>query len=309
MNHHIVACGRKVDIGAPVVLWNEDGGFSCPNRRGRKTCTHHDPILNDQPTLPDSAYNILDPDEAYEELKSKVHQFVLHYDVCYSSYHCHQLMKDSTYKGSQFYLDLDGTIYQTCDLYWKTNTGPADDRVGNERAVHVEMSNLSWEARAKDSEMYKSEKDLYQKKNGTWQLDLPQIYRDKIRTPNFKPVPSRAFGERGYFSRRVNGHVVRMWDFTEEQYQALIRLCVGLNHLLPNIKPRVPFDKNNNRVPLDRIKNYSTFSGILGHAHVQHGTQDGIGTKYDPGSAFNWSRLRRALQNPQQYNITGPHQG
>ena len=119
-----------------------------------------------------SAYNILDSDEAYEELKSKVHQFVLHYDVCYSSYHCHQVMKDSTYKGSQFYLDLDGTIYQTCDLYWKTNTGPADDRVGNERAVHVEMSNLSWEARAKDSELYKVEKDLYRKKNGKWQLKI-----------------------------------------------------------------------------------------------------------------------------------------
>ena len=58
-------------------------------------------------------------------------------------------------------MDLDGTLYQTCDLYWKTNTAPADDRQGNERAVHVEIANLSWEALAKDSEWLPSNKDKY----------------------------------------------------------------------------------------------------------------------------------------------------
>ena len=50
---------------------------------------------------------------------------ILHYDACYSSHHCHQVLKASDFKGSHFYLDLDGTLYQTCDLYWKTNTAPA----------------------------------------------------------------------------------------------------------------------------------------------------------------------------------------
>ena len=78
-------------------------------------------------------------------------------------------MQDSSFKGSQFYLDLDGTLYQTCDLYWKTNTGPADDRIGNERSVHVEMANLSWEARKEESTLYKVKQDQYQKIDGQWQ--------------------------------------------------------------------------------------------------------------------------------------------
>jgi len=90
-----------------------------------------------------------------------------------------------------------------------------------------------------------------------------------------------------------------MWDFTEEQYQALTRLCIGVNKLLPRIKLRVPYDKKSKRTPLSRIKNFSTFSGILGHAHVQGGVPGVAGKKFDPGSAFNWGRLRRAFQTKQ----------
>ena len=86
-----------------------------------------------------------------------------------------------------------------------------------------------------------------------------------------------------------------MWDFTNEQYRALINLCFGLNKLLPKIRLQVPYDKTKRRTPLDRINNYSTFEGILGHAHVQKGEKDDISCKYDPGSAFNWPHLRRSL--------------
>ena len=292
MNQNIVSCGHKINIGTPVVLWDE--GFACPNKRGRSTCTHHDPKLNDAPSRKDSAYKILKSESAYQELTQQVHQFVLHYDACYSSYHCHQLMTESSFKGSHFYLDLDGTLYQTCDLYWKTNTAPADDRQGNERAVHVEMANLSWEALAKDSECLPSNKDKYRKKRGGWVLDLPKDYHEKIQTAGFQATSSRTYGTRGYFSKKVNGRVVRMWDFTEEQYQALIKLCIGINQLLPRVKLQVPYDKNSGRHPLDRLKNYSKFSGILGHAHVQKGA-NGLECKYDPGSAFNWARLKKVF--------------
>ncbi len=292
MNQKIVACGKKIDIGTRVVLWNE--GFTCPNKRGRSTCSHHDPKLNDAPSRKDSAYKILNPESAYTELTQRVHQFVLHYDACYSSRHCHQLMQESPFKGSHFYLDLDGTLYQTCDLYWKTNTAPADDRQGNERAIHVEMANLASEALARDSGWLPSDQDKYLNKKGQWFLKLPSAYSKKILTPGFQPTPSRAYGNRGYFSKKINGRVIRMWDFTEEQYQALMLLCIGVNQLLPNIKLQVPYDKKNSRHPLDRIKNYAKFSGILGHAHVQKG-ENGVACKYDPGSAFNWPRLREAF--------------
>ncbi|MCH8311989.1 MAG: N-acetylmuramoyl-L-alanine amidase [Nitrospinae bacterium] len=294
-NQSIIACGQSVDIGAPVVLWNDKGGFNCPNKRGRENCSQHDPVLDDQPTQPDAAYQILDPKVAYQELKKTVYQLILHYDVCYCSWQCHQIMKDSTFKGSQFYLDLDGTIYQTCDLYWKTNTGPSDDRIGNTRSVHVEMANLSWEALKEESDLYKVTKDQYRKINGQWQLILPQTYRDKLRTRDFKVIPARSHKQRGYFSRRINGAMVRMWDFTEEQYQSVIKLCRGIHRLLPKVKLRIPCDTKTHRIPLDRIRNFSRFAGVMGHCHIQQGTSDDLRPKYDPGSAFNWSRLRKAF--------------
>jgi N-acetyl-anhydromuramyl-L-alanine amidase AmpD len=295
MNRSIVPCEKKIDIGRRVILWNERGGFRCPNPRGRAACRQHDPALNDRPTRPFADYRIHDPARALPELERAVHQLILHYDACYTSYHCHQLMKASDFKGSHFYLDLDGTLYQTLDMYWKTNTAPADDRQGNERAVHVEMANLSWEARVDESTLYHIERDQYQLKNGRWALCLPEKYRERLHAPNYQPVPARVHRQRGYFSRRVNGRVVRMWDFTEEQYQTLFALVRGLGRLLPGIAPRVPFDPETRRTPLNRITDFTSFRGILGHAHVQGGTPGGPEVKYDPGSAFDWTRLRKAL--------------
>jgi N-acetylmuramoyl-L-alanine amidase len=289
----IIICGKKFHVGSTVVLWNDKGGLTCPNKRGRQKCSSHDPILNDQPTRAESKYKFREPEMAYEKLKKSVHQFILHYDVCYTSHHCHEVIKDSGFKGSHFYLDLDGTIYQTCDLYWKTNTAPGDDGIGNERAVHIEMANLSWQALADESSLYHVPNDLYKKTRKGWELNLPSKYQSKIRTPNFKPIAARAYGDRGYFSRRINGRMVKMWDFTEEQYQALIKLCVAINEGLPRIKLKTPFDKKSHRTPLGKIKNSSTFEGILGHAHTQSGSVEGIKRKYDPGSAFDWGRLRR----------------
>lgn len=290
MNQNIIACGQKLDIGTRVVLWSNKEGFACPNPRGRLNCTQHDPSLNDAPSQNFKNYKIINSETAYGELTKNVHQLVLHYDVCYTSSHCHQIMKESTFKGSHFYLDLDGTLFQTCDLYWKTNTAPADDKKGNERAVHVEISNLSWEALAKQSEYYPSRKDKYIKTGTGWKLVLP----DKYKTNPFSPMPARTFGDRGYFSKKINGKIVRMWDFTEEQYQSLEKLCIGLNKLLPAIKLKVPFDKETGRHPLDRLKNFARFTGVLGHCHVQNGST-GLECKYDPGSAFNWARLHRAF--------------
>lgn len=295
MSQSIVACGVKEDIGVPVILWDQPGGYTCPNKRGRAGLPHHDPELDDAPTKPEARYRIREPRAAYEELKKTAYQFILHYDVCYCAYHCHQVLKASSFKGCHFYLDLDGTVYQTCDLYWKTNTAPADDNLGNLRSVHVEISNLAWEALAAESEFYRVPHDQYEKINRRWRLILPERYRSKIRTAGFEPQPARAYGKRGYFSRRINGKIVRMWDFTEEQYQSLIRLCIGVNRLLPRIKLQVPYDARLRRAPLDRLGNFSSFSGILGHAHVQQGVAGGIAKKYDPGSAFDWPRLRRAF--------------
>ena len=294
MNQSIVVCQKTVNINSPVILWNAKEGLVCPNRRGRSACSQHNPALNNAPPKSSSEYSISNLDKAYNELKNSVYQLIIHYDACYSSHHCHQIITESTFKGSHFYLDLDGTLYQTCDLYWKTNTAPADDRNGNERAIHIEMSNLSWEALKSESDFHKVLSDQYQQKKDRWELSLSKHWKKQLRTPGFRAYASRGYGKRGYFSRRINGKIVRMWDFTNEQYKALISLCFGINKLLPKIHLQVPYDEIKNRTPLDRISNYSTFKGVLGHAHVQKG-ENGISCKYDPGSAFNWPRLRLAF--------------
>ena len=295
MNQSIVTCQKTININSPVVLWNTETGLTCPNRRGRSACTQHNPILNNKPPELSSEYSISNLDKAYGELKKSVYQLIIHYDACYSSHHCHKIMTESSFKGSHFYLDLDGTIYQTCDLYWKTNTAPADDRNGNERAIHVEISNLSSEALKSESNWHKVPSDQYRKKKDRWELSLSDQWKKQLRTPDFRAYAARGYGKRGYFSRRINGKIIRMWDFTDQQYRALISLCFGLNKLLPKIRLRVPYDKKKNCTPLDRIYNYSTFEGILGHAHVQRGEVDGVSCKHDPGSAFNWPRLRKAF--------------
>ena len=304
MNQNIIACEQTVDIGTRVVGWSEKQGFLCPNPRGRKNCSQHNLPLNDAPSQEYKSYKIKNSQTAYRELTKNVHQLVLHYDVCYTSYHCHQLMKESPFKGSHFYLDIDGTIFQTCDLYWKTNTAPADDRKGNERAIHIEISNLSWEALATESEYYPTKKDKYKKAGKDWKLVLPGEYKAKILKNPFNAVPDRTYGDRGYFSKKINGKIVRMWDFTEQQYESLVKLCIGLNKLLPAIKLRVPFDKKTGRHPLDRLKNYSRFAGVLGHCHVQNGST-GLECKYDPGSAFNWARLHQAFNKVKLKNKPG----
>ncbi len=296
LNTSIVACGFETDIETRVLRWNEPEGLTCPNRRGRKALSHHNKKLNDAPTRASGEYKFNNPEAAYEELKKNIYQFILHYDVCYTSRHCHEILEDSAFKGSHFYLDLDGTLYQTCDLYWKTNTAPADDRLGNERAIHVEMANLSWQALSAESSLYKLKQDAYQATdNEGWKLRLPASRRKQLLQPNFVPVTARAYGNRGYFSRKINGRTVRMWDYTEAQYQTLIRLCFGINRLLPRIRLKVPVHSKSGRTPLNRLKNFARFEGILGHAHVQAGTTEGVTCKYDPGSAFDWGRLRRAF--------------
>ena len=43
----------------------------------------------------DSRYRIRNADKAYADLTRTVYQAVLHYDVCFTSWHCHQMLAES----------------------------------------------------------------------------------------------------------------------------------------------------------------------------------------------------------------------
>ena len=96
-----------------------------------------------------------------------------------------------------------------------------------------------------------------------------------------------------------------MWDYTEEQYQSLIRLCIGINKLLPRVELKVPWDDKADSAPLNRLDTYASFCGILGHAHVQDGRTEKVSKKYDPGSAMDWHRLKLAFEEEKSRKLLG----
>ena len=120
--HAIVVCGERFAIDAPVVLWDEPGGYSAylegphfdadadPGRRyspGRK-------VPDDHPTLPGEVAERLRKGSASPaELAAFVDLFVLHYDVCGTSELCFRVLQDERHLSVHFLLDLDGTIFRS----------------------------------------------------------------------------------------------------------------------------------------------------------------------------------------------------
>ncbi len=72
------------------------------------------------------------------------------------------------------------------------------------------------------------------------------------------------------------------YDYTPQQYAALVRLTAAVCKIFPKLKCRYPVDENGklipHKLPDAQLKNYE---GVLGHYHVQT-------NKNDPGPAFNW---------------------
>ena len=83
----------------------------------------------------------------------------------------------------------------------------------------------------------------------------------------------------------IQGQSLRQYDFTDRQYDSLIRLTATLCTLFPRIRCDYPRDASG---ALIRGKlsdpELARYQGILGHYHVQT-------NKVDPGPAFQWDRV------------------
>ncbi len=80
------------------------------------------------------------------------------------------------------------------------------------------------------------------------------------------------------------------YDFTQQQYDSLVKLAAGLCHLFPQLKPDAPRDPQGKII--DRTltpEQWTSFSGILGHYHVQD-------NKIDPGPAMDWEYLLKEVR-------------
>jgi N-acetyl-anhydromuramyl-L-alanine amidase AmpD len=224
-------------------------------------------------------------------LQKYVDQFVLHYDEAGTSRTCFKVLQDSRGLSVHFMLDLDGTIYQTLDL--KERAWHATK--SNSRSVGVEIANMgAYSSREKNpfAEWYGADA------NGLTQITIPTRYGgDPEYTPHFTGYPARpnpVFG-------MVQGEMLEQYDFTPQQYQALIHLTAALCTIFPKLKCDYPRDAQgqliNHKLPDEQFDKYQ---GVLGHFHVQT-------NKVDPGPAFQWDYVinhARWLMN----NYTPPGQ-
>ena len=285
----IVVAGQFVHTGTPVVLWMDPGGYDAYRVERRFSSIDKADWESSQEEVrglrSPNRYNMrssgLNTNEVEQVrgggwdlplLQRVVDQFVIHFDVCGTSRQCFKVLHDMRDLSVHFMLDLDGTIYQTLDLKeraWQATTS-------NSRSVGIEIANMgAYPVNGKNpfAEWYAKEP------NGQTRITIPAQYGDGgIRTKGFVGHPARPEPVIGM----IQGKELVQYDFTPQQYQALIKLTATLCQALPLIKYDYPKDAAGQlirkKLPDAELK---TYEGVLGHFHVQT-------DKVDPGPAFQW---------------------
>jgi len=281
----IVVCGQLFHTGAPVVLWTDPGGYDAyrthckftpeqalPTRpAGSGSPNRYGTMRNHVPD--DVRQRVQERSWRLSELQDWVHQFVIHYDVCGTSRRCFKVLHDIRGLSVHFMLDLDGTIYQTLDLKERAwHAGSANDR-----SVGIEIANIGAYTDMKTLAKWYDTDD-----SGRTYVTLPESMGDGgLRTPGFVARPARNEPVRG----TINGKALVQYDFTDAQYESLIKLVATLCQVLPRIEPDYPRDTDGQLVThvLDKDQRES-FEGLLGHFHITK-------RKVDPGPAFDWDRV------------------
>ncbi|HWY77458.1 MAG TPA: hypothetical protein VN281_17695, partial [Verrucomicrobiae bacterium] len=118
--------------------------------------------------------------------------------------------------------------------------------------------------------------------NGQTTITVPANLGDGgIRTRGFVGHPARPEPIRG----NIQGEDLAQYDYTPQQYAALIRLTATLCTIFPKIKCDYPRDESGRlitkKLPDADLK---TYQGVLGHYHIQT-------DKTDPGPAMQWDFL------------------
>jgi len=263
----IVVAGQTYHTGTRVITWLETGGYNGyvgvkPFLR-RKTSGKHD----DDERARASAWNLTG-------LQSVIDQFVIHYDGHGLSKLCFPVLQQRQL-SVHFLLDLDGTIYQTVDLQERA----LHATTSNDRAIGIEIANVG-AFPVGDPQIL----DRWYRKDATGQtrIQIPKELGDpRLQARPFSASPVRSEVVRG----SIQGEEWAQYDFTAEQYEALIKLTAALCRLFPQIKNDYPRDDHgalrSTKLPDDQL---AQFKGILGHYHIQT-------NKNDPGPAFQWDKL------------------
>ncbi len=300
----IVVAGQFFHTGTRVVLWLDPGGYDgyrVERRFGpiEKSSWEISQAENKKLTTP-NRYGLRKAHLTTNEieqvrgggwdlplLQSVVDQFVMHFDVAGTSRTCFLVLQDDRDLSVHFMLDVDGTIYQTLDLKeraWHATTS-------NDRSIGVEIANMgAYSAHGKNpfAQWYHTDT------NGEVTLTIPERYHGGgILTSNFVGHPARREPVRG----TIQGDDLVQYDFTPQQYDALVKLTATVCKVFPKLKCRYPVDADGklipHKLPDDQLKNYE---GVIGHYHIQT-------NKNDPGPAFNWDYV---ITNAQKLMTGGP---
>lgn len=269
----IIAAGVRIHTGTRVITWRDPGGYNgyagMPAQSPRRA-----------PLGAAEAKRVREHGWTLPALQKTIDQFVLHYDAAGLSRTCYQVL-NQRHLNVHFLLDLDGTIYQTVDLEvraWHAT-------IANDRSIGIEIANIGAYAPGATKpldEWYRRRAD------GGTDLTIPARFRETgIRTPDFHPRPARPAPIRG----ELQGKALVQYDFTPEQYAALIKLTAALARTFPRLALDYPHTPDGKVIPRQlSARDYARFRGILGHYHIQS-------DKIDPGPAFQWEAFIGAVRH------------
>ncbi|SDS31799.1 N-acetylmuramoyl-L-alanine amidase [Opitutus sp. GAS368] len=299
----IVVAGQLFHTGTKVVTWMDPGGYDAYRVERRFAPFAESDWDKTIAALPKfgspNRYSLrqksLTPEEIelhrgggwdLPALQRVVDQFVLHYDVAGISRYCFNTLQDHRDLSVHFMLDLDGTIYQTLDLKERARHAT----ISNDRSIGIEIANIG----AYPAKERQPLDDWYPRDaKGQPYIKVPEKLGDPMfRTPGFTGHPARPDPVHGV----IQGEALEQYDFTPQQYAALIRLTATLCKVFPNITCDYPRDAKGRLIPQKLADDdLAKYHGVLGHYHIQT-------NKTDPGPALQWDKVingaRRLLRLP-----------
>ena len=275
-----MVCGERVPIDAPVVLWTEAPFYDATSERPRFAASGPEGKRyrpGREPVTAELAARVEREGWTRANLAEQLDLFVLHYDACGTSQRCFRVLQDERQLSVHFLLDLDGTLYQTLDLYdqaWHA-------RAANPRSIGVEIANVGAYRSFRGSPL---ERWFGWTEDGL-ELVLPRDIGDGGLRAALDPRARFAL-VRG----SIQGEELVQPSFTRAQLDSLAALTATLVRLFPRIELVVPREADGAvRTTALSAEEASAFHGILGHYHLQT-------DKLDPGPAFEWERLLAAVR-------------
>lgn len=252
-NTSIVVCGMKFNIGARVVLWDEPNGLNgydtsiCVHwEENRKTGKNVKVVVSGKRY---SKRSLVRPNPNIRQLQNMITQFFLHHSGLYHSKTTYEVLHEQRRLSVHFILDDDGTLYQTLDLKEKAWHGGGN----NPMSIGIEI-----DSRASASKFPDAYDETHQKK---YKVGPRRISLDSVQ--NMK---------------------VKGFDYSDAQYQTLIRLVIALKSIFPHIRDNLDFPRTESGLIVKSVlKKPKDHRGFICHYNTNE-------HKWDPVS-FDYKRF------------------